>query len=179
MAVLIPARGSCVSRKTPGVRRLAERLAHKRDSGYLPWYCVPTAPRNKQFSLKSLGNQAQGRTSALETNYRNTKHISQTASLVAADLLTADDQDDDIPLLKPIGCGREGEAPLTNRLPTLRDEAFAMADGLGNAHQEGHAWADMAILCHGYIPLITRCEHETQPHHPFTGTLKMWMSQST
>ena len=86
MAVLIPARGSCVSRKTPGERRLAVRLAHKRDSGYLPWHCVPSGPRNKQFSSKSVGIQAQGRTTALKTHYLNTKEILQTASLVAADL---------------------------------------------------------------------------------------------
>ena len=104
--------------------------------------------KSKQFSFKSVGIQAQGRTTILKINYRNTKQILQTASLVAADLLTADDKDDDgIPLLKPISCGRDGEAPLIIRLPTLRDEAFAIADHLGQAHQEGHAWGDMAILC--------------------------------
>jgi superfamily I DNA/RNA helicase len=104
--------------------------------------------RSKQFSFKSVGIQAQGRTTILKINYRNTKQILQTASLIAADLLTADDKDDDgIPLLKPISCGRDGEAPLIIRLPTLRDEAFAIADHLGQAHQEGHAWGDMAILC--------------------------------
>jgi superfamily I DNA/RNA helicase len=70
---------------------------------------------------------------------------------VAADLLTAEEKDDDgIPLLKPISCGREGEAPLIIRLPTLREEAFAIADELGNAHKEGFAWGDMAILCPTY-----------------------------
>ena len=157
MAVLIPALNSRVSRMTSGVRRLAERLAHKRDSGYLPWHCVPTGPRNQQFSSKSLGVQAQGRTTALKTHYPNTQQILQTASLVAADRLRADDKGDDgIPLPKPIRCGREFEAPLINRLPTRRDEAFAMADGLGRAHQEGHAWGDMAILCHDY-PTIDLC----------------------
>ncbi len=104
--------------------------------------------RTKQFSFKSVGVQAQGRTTILKINYRNTKQILQTASLIAADLLTADDRDDDgIPLLKPISCGRDGEAPLIIRLPTLRDEAIAIADHLSNAHHDGHAWGDMAILC--------------------------------
>lgn len=104
--------------------------------------------RTKQFSFKSVGVQAQGRTTILKINYRNTKQILQTANLVAADLLTADDRDDDgIPLLKPISCGRDGEAPLIIRLPTLRDEAFAIADHLANAHKEGFAWGDMAVLC--------------------------------
>ena len=104
--------------------------------------------RSKQFSFKSVGIQAQGRTTILKINYRNTKQILQTASLVAADLLTADDQDEDgIPLVKPISCGREGDAPLIIRLPTLRDEAYAIADQFANAHKEGYAWGDMAVLC--------------------------------
>ena len=104
--------------------------------------------RSKQFSFKSVGIQAQGRTTILKINYRNTRQILQTASLVAADLLTADDKDDDgIPMLKPVSCGRDGQAPIIIKLPTLRDEAAAIADHLGQAHQEGFAWGDMAVLC--------------------------------
>jgi superfamily I DNA/RNA helicase len=104
--------------------------------------------KSKQFSFKSVGIQAQGRTTILKINYRNTRQILHTASLVAADLLTADDKDDDgIPLLKPVSCGREGQAPIIIKLPTLRDEAAAIADHLGQAHKEGFAWGDMAVLC--------------------------------
>jgi hypothetical protein len=104
--------------------------------------------RSKQFSFKSVGVQAQGRTTILKINYRNTKQILQTANLIAADLLTADDKDDDgIPLVKPISCGREGQAPMLIKLPSLREEAYAIADQLSHAHKEGHAWGDMAILC--------------------------------
>ncbi len=107
--------------------------------------------RSKQFSFKSVGIQAQGRTTILKINYRNTRQILQTANLIAADLLTADDKDDDgIPLVKPISCGREGQAPILIKLPTLREEAFAIADQLNQAHKEGHAWSDMAILCPDY-----------------------------
>ena len=103
--------------------------------------------QKKNFSFKSVGIQAQGRTTILKINYRNTRQILQTASLVAADLLTAEDHDDDgVPLLKPVSCGREGEAPILIRLPTLRDEAWQVADLLAAAHQEGHAWGDMAVL---------------------------------
>ena len=105
--------------------------------------------RSKQFSFKSVGIQAQGRTTILKINYRNTRQILQTASLVAADLLTAEDKDDDgIPLVKPISCGREGPEPLIIKLPSLREEAFAIADHLAQAHKEGFACGDMAVLCH-------------------------------
>ena len=104
--------------------------------------------QKKNFSFKSVGIQAQGRTTILKINYRNTRQILQTASLVAADLLTAEDKDDDgVPLLKPVSCGRDGEAPLIIRLPTLREEAAQVAELLRTAHREGHAWGDMAILC--------------------------------
>ena len=104
--------------------------------------------QKKNFSFKSVGIQAQGRTTILKINYRNTRQILQTASLVAADLLTAEDHDDDgVPLLKPVSCGRDGEAPLIVRLPTLREEVAQVAELLATAHREGHAWADMAILC--------------------------------
>ena len=124
--------------------------------------------RSKQFSFKSVGIQAQGRTTILKINYRNTKQILQTASLVAADLLTAEDKDDDgIPLLKPISCGRDGEAPRIIRLPSLRDEAFAIADEMGRAHQEGHAWGDMAILCHDYFTMDLCAKALEQRKLPF------------
>ncbi len=104
--------------------------------------------RKKNFSFKSVGIQASGRTTILKINYRNTRQILQVASLIAADLLTADEKDDDgVPLLKPISCGRDGQAPIIIKLPSLRDEAFAIADHLTSAHKEGHAWGDMAILC--------------------------------
>ena len=104
--------------------------------------------RSKQFSFKSVGIQAQGRTTILKINYRNTRQILQTASLVAADLLTAQDKGDDgIPMLKPVSCGRDGQEPIILKLPTLREEALAIADQLASAHQEGFAWGDMAVLC--------------------------------
>lgn len=104
--------------------------------------------QKKNFSFRSVGIQARGRTTVLRINYRNTRQILQTARLVAADLLTAEDKDDDgVPLLKPVSCGRDGAAPIIIRLPTLREEAAQVAGLLSAAHSQGHAWGDMAILC--------------------------------
>jgi hypothetical protein len=41
MATVIPPLSSCLSRMTPGERRLAERLEKKLDDSYLLWYDVP------------------------------------------------------------------------------------------------------------------------------------------
>ena len=79
--------------------------------------------------------------------------------------MTADDKDDDgIPLVKPISCGREGQAPIIIKLPTLCEEAFAIADQLNQAHKEGHAWGDMATLCpdHSTRDLCAQVLHQRQ-----------------
>jgi hypothetical protein len=104
--------------------------------------------KSRQFSFKSVGIQASGRTTILRINYRNTKQILQTANLVAAEFLTPDAQDEDgTPLVQAVSCGRDGQAPLIVRLPTPREELMKIADLLASAHQEGHAWGDMAVLC--------------------------------
>ncbi len=105
--------------------------------------------RTRQFSFKSVGVQAQGRTTILKINYRNSRQILQTANLIAADLLKEDrrESDDRVPLLHPVSCGRDGRAPLLIRLPNLRAEAMKIADLLAQAHREGHGWNEMAIIC--------------------------------
>ncbi len=71
---------------------------------------------------------------------------------------------DGIPLVKPLSCGREGQAPILIKLPTLREEAVAIADQLNQAHKEGHAWGDMAILCpdYGTRDLCAQVLHQRQ-----------------
>jgi hypothetical protein len=106
--------------------------------------------RSRKFSLKSVGIQAvgKGKSTILRINYRNTRQILQLASLIAGDLLSPEDADEDgIPLLQPISCGREGESALIIKLPSVRDEAMKIADLLATASQEGHPWGDMAVLC--------------------------------
>ncbi|CAN5851784.1 nuclease-related domain-containing DEAD/DEAH box helicase [soil metagenome] len=110
--------------------------------------------RTRKFSFKSVGIHAQGRTSVLKVNYRNTKQILDTASRVAGTLLVADksdngsgDEDDGIPLLHPVSSGRAGEEPTVVRMPNLQAEALKIAELLSAAHFEGHAWGDMAVIC--------------------------------
>lgn len=110
--------------------------------------------RTRKFSFKSVGIHAQGRTSVLKVNYRNTKQILDTASRIAGTLLVADksdngsgDEDDGIPLLHPVSSGRAGEEPTVIRMPNLQAEALKIAELLSAAHFEGHAWGDMAVIC--------------------------------
>ena len=111
--------------------------------------------RTLKFTLKSVGINAVGRnrTTILKVNYRNTRQILQVASMFAGELLKATNDDvdtDDSPTVTPVGCGRDGAPPLVIRLPTLNAEAAEIAERLSQAHQEGFAWSDMAIICRNY-----------------------------
>jgi len=144
MATLIPSIGTSAFDST-GERRLAQRLEQKLDAEYLLWHNVPIGPKQTHPDFVVL--HPRHGLLVLETKDWKLETI-QHASLIAADLLSADGKDDDgIPLVKPISCGREGQAPIIIKLPTLRDEAFAIADHLASAHKEGFAWGDMAVLC--------------------------------
>ena len=143
--------------------------------------------RALKFTFKSVGIHAQGRrTTILRINYRNTRQILQLASMVAGDLLKSEDSaDDGVPLVHPVSCGREGHEPIVIRLPSLRDEAIKIAELLSAAHQEGHAWGDMAIICRHYTEM-ERCaavlRHRQLPHeirkgsgtfNPLADTIKL------
>ncbi|WP_259168013.1 DEAD/DEAH box helicase [Comamonas sp. BIGb0152] len=105
--------------------------------------------QQRNFSLKSVGIQAAGRTTILKINYRNTRQILQLAHRVAGDLLTPEEakDDDGIPLLKPISCGREGTEPVVIDLPNLAQRAARVAELLADQHAQGMAWGEMAVLC--------------------------------
>ncbi|WP_395685792.1 3'-5' exonuclease [Caenimonas koreensis] len=107
--------------------------------------------KKRKFSFKSVGIQAvgRGRSTILRINYRNTRQVLQLASRIAGDLLSPEDADEDgIPLLQPMSCGREGASPVIVKLPSIKAEADRIADLLSQAHDEGHAWGDMAVLFH-------------------------------
>ena len=100
-----------------------------------------------KFSFKGVGIQAQGRTTILKVNYRNTHEILDFAADFARQLLTQEDADEDgIPRLAPVSAGRRGTRPLLVKLPTIRDEADEIAKRLTEAHKKGIAWKDMAVL---------------------------------
>jgi hypothetical protein len=127
--------------------------------------------KNKRlkFSLKSVGIDAIGRRSViLRMNYRNTRQILQVATAIAGNLFTnAAENDDEYPQVTPVGCGRDGQPPLIIRLPSLRDETFKIAELLSDAHKEGHAWADMAIICRDYATMeecASALRHRKLPH---------------
>ena len=107
--------------------------------------------KRRKFSFKSVGIQAQGRTTILKINYRNTDAILRFARDIAASILDPAESDEDgIPLLRPEPAGRNGAEPQVVNLPSLKDEAEFVAKRLKEAHRDGLAWRDMAVIYREY-----------------------------
>lgn len=112
------------------------------------------AGKKRNFSFKSVGIQAQGRTTVLKVNYRNTSEVLAFAKQFAAACLTPSDADEDgVPRVAPISAGRHGEAPLLIKLPKQQDEGEWIARHLKEAHEAGTPWRDMAVLYRHYDPI--------------------------
>lgn len=131
--------------------RLAVRMVNPRTNSLLVLYddaqSIHDTHRKGRFSFKEVGIQAQGRTTILRVNYRNTREILDFAAGFAGKLLSQVDADDDgIPRLAPVSAGRSGTSPLLIKLPTIRDEAGEIARRLKEANRKGIAWKDMAVL---------------------------------
>lgn len=152
MAALIPAIGTCVSCMTGGERRLAYRLEQKLEDDWLlvlydDAQSIYGRDKRGKISFKSLGIQAQGRTTILKINYRNTQEVLELASAL---LKPSASDEDGIPIVAPISAGRHGPKPLLIMLPTLQEEADYIAQHLKEAHKTGTPWSDMAVIYRDY-----------------------------
>lgn len=101
----------------------------------------------RSFSFKSVGIQAQGRTTVLRLNYRNTAEVLSVAYEFAKEVITPEDADEDgIPLVKPESAGRHGPAPQLVRLPSFSRELDYIANRLRALHERGTPWNAMAVI---------------------------------
>ncbi|MDW2980829.1 MAG: 3'-5' exonuclease [Rhodanobacter sp.] len=106
-------------------------------------------PNRRRISWKSLGVQAQGRTTILKLNYRNTLEILSVARTFAQDLLASrsDDADGDgVPLVAPESAGRRGAVPELVRTDTARAQMDVLIARLRDEHARGRAYSDMAVI---------------------------------
>lgn len=116
----------------------------------------------RRFSFKSVGVQAQGRTTILRLNYRNTAEVLKVAFEFAKDILTPKDADEDgIPLILPESAQRHGPIPELLRLPSFAREAAHLAKVFQHFHAEGVSWSDMAVVYRiGFMgEKIAQCLH--------------------
>jgi len=99
------------------------------------------------FSLSSVGIRAKGRTTILKVNYRNTREILDFAYAFARDYIDPQSTDDGhIPLIEPMGAGRNGPKPVVRKFNTLAEEVSFTVACLKKWHKQGIAWGDMSVL---------------------------------
>ncbi|GGA48120.1 DEAD/DEAH box helicase [Dyella nitratireducens] len=99
------------------------------------------------FTWKSVGVQAQGRTTILRINYRNTLEILSVARRFAQALFDeriADD--DDVPLIAPESAGRRGAIPILIRTENASAELHAIVERIRLEQQQGRTLSDVAVL---------------------------------
>ncbi len=102
------------------------------------------------FTLSSVGIQAQGRTTILRLNYRNTREILRYAYDFARHYLHPQKADEDhIPLLEPEAAGSSGPEPVIKRFDDLDDEIGFSLACIRKWHQEGISLGDIAVLYTG------------------------------
>lgn len=135
--------------------KLIVRMIHPDTSSLLVMYddaqSIYNGPKKLRFSFSSVGIQAQGRTTILRLNYRNTAEILAVARAFADDLLSAADTEEDLaPTVQPMSAGRHGPKPLLVKLPNLKNQAAYLADRLKEANRMGMPWRDMAVVYRRY-----------------------------
>lgn len=101
----------------------------------------------RKTTWKSLGVQAQGRTTILRLNYRNTLEILSLARTFAHELLTERAEDDEgIPLVAPESAGRRGPVPELVRAADARDEIRLLVEAVREERSRGRPWHDIAVI---------------------------------
>ena len=103
--------------------------------------------KRKKFNFASLGIQAQGRTSVLRLNYRNTAEVLALAMHCAQGLLAERAESDEaMRTVHPASAGRRGPLPVLIETSGQQQEGQAVAEHLAGALADGVAPADIVVL---------------------------------
>lgn len=102
--------------------------------------------RALNFSLVSVGIQAQGRTSVLRVNYRNPCRILNFAYAFSRDYFESH-HNQELPMVLPEACGEEGDIPDIELCQSEAEEALRVVAWLKEKHAFAGRWGDMAVLC--------------------------------
>lgn len=99
------------------------------------------------FSFASVGIQAQGRTTILRMNYRNTLEVLSVARAFALELLTARDAaEDGVPIVAPQSAGRRGAFPELLRCESDWHEWNCIVERIRDEQGKGRELSDMAVI---------------------------------
>jgi len=101
----------------------------------------------RKFSFSSLCIQAQGRTTILRLNYRNTAEILGTAYEFAREYIRPEQAEEDgVPLIQPETAGRRGLPPELRQFQTLAQEGGYVAEQFRRFNKAGRPWREMAVV---------------------------------
>ncbi|MEM9088954.1 MAG: 3'-5' exonuclease [Cyanobacteria bacterium P01_F01_bin.53] len=103
--------------------------------------------QKRQFSFKSVGIQARGRTTVLRINYRNPVEVLNLACVFVEEAIepTATAQNEH-PKLTPETAGRSGAVPELVMLPSFGREAVYLAERVEQFYEKGIPWSQIAIV---------------------------------
>lgn len=102
--------------------------------------------RALNFSLASVGIQAQGRTSVLRVNYRNPCRILNFAYAFSRDYFDSH-HNQELPLVLPEACGEEGDIPDIELCQPEAEETHRVVAWQKEKHTVTDRWGDLAVLC--------------------------------
>ena len=130
--------------------QMAARMVNPASNSLLVLYDDAQSIYQKQrrkFSFASVGIQAQGRTSVLKLNYRNTAEVLALAMQCAADLVAERPESEDaVQTVQPATAGRRGPLPVLIEAANPAEEAELIAERIAKAASEGKSLNDMAVL---------------------------------
>ena len=102
----------------------------------------------RQFSFKALGIKAQGRTTILKLNYRNTAQVLMLAYEFAKEIMQpTDGKDEDVPpMVEPNSAGREGPVPVLVKCANYKAEIAHIVKRVQQLQEQGTPLNEMAII---------------------------------
>jgi superfamily I DNA/RNA helicase len=122
------------------------------------------------FTLKDVGIEAQGRSTILKLNYRNTEEILKFAFDFIEDYVTpTDGGEGGVPIIEPDSAGRNGPLPVIETFNSFEDEAARIASIFRRLHTERDMpWSEMCVLyCHNWMGKAV-CDAMKAANIPFT-----------
>lgn len=103
--------------------------------------------QKRQFSFKSVGIQAQGRSTILKINYRNSVEVLNLAYTFVQEARTLEAAGlSDHPKLQPETAGRSGAIPELVMLPSFGREAIYLGERVQQLHERGTPWSRIGII---------------------------------
>ncbi|KRI00835.1 3'-5' exonuclease [Curvibacter sp. PAE-UM] len=130
--------------------QMAARMVNPASNSLLVLYDDAQSIYQKQrrkFSFASVGIQAQGRTSVLKLNYRNTAEVLALAMQCAENLVAERPETEDaVQTVHPATAGRRGPLPVLIEAANPAEEAELIAERITKAAAEGKSLNDIAVL---------------------------------